>query len=170
MVLPTKERRQLNGWWRRRRAALERSNKKMKDVTSEKLFAKFDANPPASASAVARCQLSLSFSLPADYVQFLRQMNGGEGFVGKSFFRAWPVEDLIEANSDLFVDEGAPGLFVFGSSGGGEAFAFDTRTSPPPIVAVPFIVSLEDAIVIAPDFSSFLQHLYRSESLFPSNC
>jgi hypothetical protein len=37
----------------------------------------------------------------------------------------------------------------------------------PVIVAVPFIVlNLEDAIVIAPNFTAFLQHLYRSEDLF----
>jgi hypothetical protein len=140
----------------------------MTTVSRQKLFAQFDANPPASSTAIARCQSSLSFSLPADYVQFLRHMTGGEGFVGGRFLRAWPVEDLIEANKDLFVEQGAPGLFVFGSSGGGEVFAFDTRTSPPPIVAVPSIVSLEDAIFVASDFNSFLQHLYRTESLFSS--
>jgi hypothetical protein len=95
-------------------------------------------------------------------------MNGGEGFIGKNYLMAWPVEDLIQNNKDYLVDEAAPELFLFGSSGGGEAFAFDTRSSRPPIVAVPFIViSLEDAIMLAPSFNAFLQRLYRSESLFP---
>ena len=91
-----------------------------------------------------------------------------EGFVGKNFLRAWPIEDLIQFNKDYFVDVAARELFLFGSSGGGETFAFDTRSSPPPIVAVPFIVCLEDAIAIVPNFNSFLQHLYQSESLFPA--
>jgi hypothetical protein len=130
------------------------------------MFAKFDANPPASYDAVAQCQSNLKFLLPADYVQFLEQMNGGEGFVGKNFLRAWPIEDLIPFNKDYFFDEAAPELFLFGSSGGGEAFAFDTRSSPPSIVAVPFIGCLEDAIVIAPNFTALLQHLYESEDLF----
>jgi hypothetical protein len=139
----------------------------MMPVSREKLFAEFKAKPPASPASVVRCQSSLRFELPADYVQFLQQMNGGEGFVGRNYLRAWPVDDLIQFNKEYDVDESAPGLFLFGSSGGGEAFAFDTRSVPPPIVAVPFIVlDLEDAIVIAPDFSSFLQHLYRSEDLF----
>jgi hypothetical protein len=74
---------------------------------------------------------------------------------------------LIQNNKNYHVDDVAPELFLFGSSGGGEAFAFDTRSSPPPIVAVPFIVMcLEDAIVIAPNFNTFLQHLYQSEDLF----
>jgi SMI1/KNR4 family protein SUKH-1 len=136
-------------------------------VRREVLFAEFDAKPPANPASVALCQSQLKFQLPADYIQFLEQTNGGEGFVGKNYLRAWPVEDLIQNNNEYHVEECAPGLFLFGSSGGGEAFAFDTRSTPPVIVAVPFIVlNLEDAIVIAPNFTAFLQHLYRSEDLF----
>jgi hypothetical protein len=76
-------------------------------------------------------------------------------------------KDLIQFNKDYLVDEAAPELFLFDSSGGGEAFAFDTRFALPFIVAVPFIVlNLEDAIVIAPNFDSFLRHLYQLEDLF----
>jgi hypothetical protein len=138
----------------------------MTRVSRQELFAQFEGNPPASRETVASCQSKLKFVLPADYVQFLERMNGGEGFLGEHFFRAWPVEDLIEANKELHVEEGAPELFVFGSSGGGEAFAFDTRSSPPSIVAVPFIVSPQDAIAIALNFDEFLQHLYRAKDLF----
>jgi hypothetical protein len=139
----------------------------MTPVSRVKLFAEFEAKPPANPASVARCQASLKFRLPADYVEFLGQANGGEGFVGKNYLMAWPVEDLIQFNKEYHVDESAPGLFLFGSSGGGEAFAFDTRTVPPSIVAVPFIVlDLEDAIAIAPNFNAFLQHLYTSEDLF----
>jgi hypothetical protein len=88
------------------------------------------------------------------------------GFVGENCLRAWPVEDLIQSNEEWQVDEAAPGLFLFGSNGGGEMFAFDTRSAPPPIVVVPSILGLEDAIVIAPTFDLFLQHLYQSEDLF----
>jgi hypothetical protein len=136
-------------------------------VTPEKLFARFGPKSPANPASIARCQSQLKFQLPVDYVQFLEQMNGGEGFVGENYLRAWPVEDLIQYNKDYHVEERAPGLLLFGSNGGGEAFAFDARSTPPVIVAVPFIVlNLEDAIVIAPSFTAFLQHLYRSEDLF----
>jgi hypothetical protein len=138
-------------------------------VNQAKLFAEFDANPPAAAALIARCQSHLNFRLPADYVQFLQQMNGGEGFVGENYLRAWPVEELIQYSKDYDTEEGAPGLFLFGSNGGGEAFAFDTRSNPPPIVAVPFILELEAAVILALSFDAFLQHLYRSESLFPSD-
>lgn len=138
-------------------------------VNADKLFIEFEGNSPASRGSIALCQSDLKFKLPVDYERFLAQMNGGEGFIGSNYLRAWPVEDLIQCNKDYLVDEAAPELFLFGSNGGGEAFAFDTRSSPPPIVAVPFIViSLEDAKEIAPNFDAFLQHLYQSESLFGS--
>ena len=136
-------------------------------VSNEKLFAEFEAKPPANPASVARCQSHLKFRPPADYIRFLEQMNGGEGFVGKNYLRAWSVEDLILHNKDYHIEERAPDLFLFGSSRGGEAFAFDARFARLRIVAVPFIIlRLEDAIVIAPTFESFLQHLYQSEDLF----
>lgn len=57
-----------------------------------------------------------------------------------------------------------PGPFGFGSSGGGELLAFDTRRgSPWPVVMVPFIVMEEAAIVkIAEDFAGFLGATSRS--------
>jgi hypothetical protein len=48
-------------------------------------------------------------------------------------------------------------LLLFGSSGGG-AYAFDSRTSPAQIVAVPFI-GLDDEIVYGPSFEEFLVRL-----------
>jgi hypothetical protein len=129
----------------------------LEPVTPDNLFARFSANPPAGRDALARCQSNLWFLLPADYVQFLEQMNGGEGFVGENYLMAWPLGELIQYNKDYHVEQRVPGLFLFGSNGGGEAFAFDARSILPVIVAVPFIVlNLEDAIVIAPNFTAFL--------------
>jgi hypothetical protein len=58
----------------------------MAGLNDEKLFAEFKANPPASTISIARCQADLGLPLPADYMQFLRKMNGGEGFLGKSAY------------------------------------------------------------------------------------
>jgi hypothetical protein len=135
-------------------------------VSPKQLFARFQGNAPASLISIARCQAHLRFPLPADYVHLLQQMNGGEGFIGTQYLMLWRVEDLVQANKECRVEEVAPELFLFGSDGGGEAFAFDNRSAPPPIVAVPFVVCLKDAIVLAPNFNSFLPYLYRSESLF----
>jgi hypothetical protein len=139
----------------------------MTPVSHKELFARFEGNPPASPESIARCQAGLSFSLPADYVQLLREMDGGEGFIGDHYLMLWSVERFVEMNTGTYFAEAAPGLIVFGSDGGGDAFAFDTRSAPPPIVMVPNVgMEWDVAIVLAADFNSFLQVLYRSDDLF----
>jgi hypothetical protein len=134
-------------------------------VSDERLFAKFKANPPARPSLIAQSQAKLSFPLPVDYVRFLQRMNGGEGFLGENAYVAlWRVEELSDRNAGYEVAEFAPGLFLFGSNGGGEAFAFDTRSGQFRIVAVPFVGmgDLVDAIVIATNFRTFLEVLFTT--------
>jgi SMI1 / KNR4 family (SUKH-1) len=133
-------------------------------IANRELFARFAANPPASSALIAQCQANLRFQLPADYVEFLQQMNGGEGFMGDNeYLMLWRVEELAEMDAGYNVPEFTPELFLFGSNGGGEAFAFDTRSTPQPIVAVPFIaMELCDAIMIATNFRTFLEVLFTS--------
>src|ERR1700730_4780818 len=133
-------------------------------VSHEDLFAKFEGKPPASIDLIARCQAGLRFPLPADYVQFWQQMNGGEGFIGKHYLMLWSVERFIEMNTGTYFAEAAPGLLVFGSDGGAEPFSSDSRSDPPPIVVAPYVgMDWNTAKMIAPDFDSFLQFLYRSD-------
>jgi hypothetical protein len=67
-------------------------------------------------------------------------MNGGEGSLGdKAYLALWRVEELAERNAGYNVPDCATDLFLLGSNGAGEAFAFDTRCSPPAIIAIPFI-------------------------------
>jgi SMI1 / KNR4 family (SUKH-1) len=136
-------------------------------ASSEKLFARFQGNPPAPPASIVRCQENLHFRLPPDYARLLQRMNGGEGFIGEQYLQLWPIEEFMKQNTGTYYAQAAPGLLVFGSDGAGEAFAFDTRSQPPPIVMVPFIgMELKTAITIASGFHLFLQVLYRSESLF----
>jgi hypothetical protein len=103
------------------------------------LLEDFVKNPGATTEAIDQATSALGIVLPDDYIEVLRYMNGGEGFVGISYLRFYPVERVAPLNQAYAVEEFAPGMLVFASSGGGEAFAFDTRTTPPPIVQIPFI-------------------------------
>src|SRR5947208_692177 len=91
----------------------------------------------------------------------MRSSNGGVGPIGEhGFARFWRIEELLELNTAYLVSECIPGLFLFGSDGGNEAFAFDTRMYPMPIVEVPFILMIyEDIIHMAYDFGTFLEVL-----------
>ncbi len=75
----------------------------------------------------------------------------------------WRAEELVEMNKSYHVNEYAPGLLLFGSDGGGEAFGFDTRTDAKPIVSVPFVgMALNEARPVASNFNEFLEALFKS--------
>lgn len=118
-------------------------------------------NPGASDDVLRAAVRDLKAELPPDYTEFLRTSNGGEGFVGKSYIALWRAEELKTLNDSYEVAQFAPGLLLFGSDGGGEAYAFDTRESPWVIVRVPFIgiADAQSAIPLNRSFVEFLQNL-----------
>lgn len=114
-------------------------------------------NAPASEQAIRDAELSLNCSLPLDYIQFLRDQNGGEGFIGNHYLIIWKVEELASHNAAYEVSKYAPGLILFASSGGGAGYAFDTREVSMPIVSTEFIgMSLDELDRTAATFDEFL--------------
>jgi hypothetical protein len=128
----------------------------------DQLLAKFNGNPPSNPTAIRQFETGSGFRLPDGFAEFLQQTNGGEGFVGNAYAILWRIEEMLEMNKAYQVAKSAPGLFLFGSDGGGEAFALDTRSEAIPIVSVPFVgMELKLVRPIAPDFKSFLETLYK---------
>lgn len=121
------------------------------------MFEEFDGNPPASEVSIRNFETDAGFTLPADCAQFLQENNGGEGFIGNRYVILWCVEELLKLNKAYAVVEYAPGPRLFGSDGGGEAFAFDMRLDSKPIVSVPFVgMDLNLARQVAGCFREFL--------------
>jgi hypothetical protein len=87
---------------------------------------------------------SLGINLPEDYIDFLLNSNGGEGVIGNSYLALWAVEDIPSLNEAYAVNEFAPSLVIFGSDGGGTAYAFDKRIGQ--IVEVPFVGMADNAV------------------------
>ena len=119
--------------------------------------------PAATDAAIRATEKQLNAELPREYKGFLRSSNGGDGFVGKKYVILWRVDELPSLNQSYEVQKYVPGLLVFGSSGGGEAYGFDTRLPDWTIVRVPF-VGMEWAVAepMGSSFSEFLEQLYRS--------
>ena len=130
-------------------------------LVRDQIFKKFRANQPASAAQIEQCEAAIGFELPASYQNFLKRQNGGEGFIGpNAYVIFWRVTDLMEMNKAYQVGEYAPGLFIFGSDGGGEAYAFDIRNNEMLIVSVPFVgMGVSLARVVASNFDDFLDTL-----------
>src|SRR5438552_7117818 len=77
--------------------------------------------------------------LPKDYLEFVEYSNGAAGsFPNGNHIILWRIERLVERNRAYKVEDYAPGIFVFGSSGGGEAYGFDTRSSIA-VIQIPFV-------------------------------
>lgn len=95
--------------------------------------------------------------LPIEYMDFVAEFDGAEGWVGDEYVSLWAVADLWRFNHGLRLDLDAPGLVLFGTNGGGEGFGFDTRGGGQRVVMVPMIGMAWDlAIPQAEDFSQWL--------------
>ena len=123
-------------------------------------FPEFEPNPPASKEALIALSTELSKPLPSSYMEFLERANGGEGFIGERYVQLWRAEELIKTNRGYKVAEFAPNLFLIGSDGGGDAYAFDISTNNPTLFEVPFIGMPELLRPIAPSFDSFVASVY----------
>jgi hypothetical protein len=124
------------------------------------LTARLERNPPASTRDIADLVSRSKVSLPPGYIEFMRQSDGAEGPLGRKgrYLVLWPVKSIYGLNKQYHVDEFAPHLLVFGSDGGGEAFAFDHRTEPATIVRAPFI-GFDEGVHYGTRFDEFLFRL-----------
>lgn len=130
----------------------------------EKLLAQFSGNPPADEAAFQRFETEAWFQLPEEYKEFLTLANGGAGFIGEAYMMHWRIEELRELNQAYQVAEYAPDLVLFGSNGGGEAFAFDRRSDPAPIVIVPFVgMEIGLAHQVGSSFGEFVLDSFRHD-------
>jgi len=72
----------------------------------------------------------MSVSVPDQYKAFLLAHGPFEGFMSggeqELYVALWPLDELPGNNSDIQIQEFAPGFLAFASDGGGgEVFAFD---------------------------------------------
>jgi hypothetical protein len=105
----------------------------------EKQFSNFIRKPGAEKRDILDVCAALNLNPPSDYLDVLQFSNGGEGFIHQCYFRLYSTEELLSLNQAYQVKSFAPGLVIFGSNGGGEAFGFDTRQDPLEIIQIPFI-------------------------------
>ncbi len=131
----------------------------------DNLLSEFTQNPPATVEMISEYEVQASVTLPSGYVEFLKRCNGGEGFIGEnSYVIFWSVDELASMNEDYEVQEYMPGLLMFGSNGGGEAYGFDTRNPQWKIVQVPFIgMEWNLAQPLGLTFREFLEQLSEAE-------
>ena len=127
----------------------------------EELLADFSGNDPATEDALRAVETKVGKTLPPDFRELLKISNGGEGNIGNHYLMIWSIEEVLDYNQQYEVEKYAPGLMIFGSSGGGEAYAFDYRSGKfGGVVKIPFVgMDLDDVRSLAPAFIEFLRGL-----------
>ncbi len=93
---------------------------------------------------------------PVDYVSyFLPDVEiEGELSVSPFWYVLWTPDEIETMNRDYQVDQYAPEYLGFGSSGGGEMFAFDGSGR---VFCIPFVgMSSQDALPVADSWTDFL--------------
>ena len=116
----------------------------------EYVFTDGQLDPPADDDVISNAVERLGVVLPDDYIQFLRTHSGGEGLIGENYIVLWKTGELRPFNEEYEVDQYAPGGLLFGSSGGGEGYRFDTQDATMPVVRIPFIgMDRQYAVVVA---------------------
>ncbi|MGC6371151.1 SMI1/KNR4 family protein [Pseudomonas sp. S2.OTC.A_B10] len=96
-------------------------------------------NGPAEPDFVDSLNTTLGVELAQNYLDFLKAHDGGEGFIGDHYMVFWEAQELADFNREYEVETYAPGIFLFGSDGGGEGYGFDTNEASMPIVRIPLI-------------------------------
>ena len=110
------------------------------DQELARLTKAMDLGRGTAPDAISAAERALGVDFPADYAEFMLETNGGEGDVREAaWVQLWPVESLVKQNAEYQAAEFYPGFVLFGSDGGGEAYAFDTRSRRASIVMFPWI-------------------------------
>lgn len=111
-------------------------------------------------------QFSLGITLPKELLSFFRFTNGAEGIIGNHYLVIWSIDELVQLNKTMSIEINAPGLLLFGSDGGGEAYGFDLRNNRQNIVRVPLIgLDWKYAKAIGDSFNDFLKKLMENNSI-----
>ena len=114
----------------------------------------------ASAGAIEELQAAAPICLPDSFLRLLSFSNGGEGPlpVNPLYFRLDAAQEVtanIASGNHGRLD--LEGFLIFGSNGGGEYLALDTRGSAPwPVVTIDMVAGADSAEVVTPDFDNFI--------------
>ena len=100
----------------------------------------------AGPDDVERIEAFVGQRLADDFLQLLDVHDGAEGWVGDSYVSLWPADEIVAHNKTLETHDYAPGLLLFGTDGGGEAYAIDFA-SDGHVVSVPMVGLCRDLVI-----------------------
>ena len=102
----------------------------------------------------------IDFILPKGFMEFFKEANGAEIYSDECIVILWPLTEMIPLNAEYNVETFAPGFFIFGSDGGGMAYAIEKSTGS--IFEFPFIgMCKNEAVLKNETFNGFMLSLIK---------
>jgi SMI1 / KNR4 family (SUKH-1) len=119
---------------------------------------KIDKKTPPTIVEIDTFLKEVAFNLSDGFIDFFKESNGADISGDEVYIIFWELNEVIELNKEYQVEQYAPGFFIFGSNGGGEAFAIEKNTGN--IYEIPFIgMSKEEAIFKSKSFKEFIESI-----------
>ena len=111
---------------------------------------------PPDEMVIKNFLAQIDFNLSNGFMDYFTKSNGGKIDNENDLIFLWPLNKMIQLNKGYGADKYCPEFFLFGSDGGGEAFAIEKTTGC--IFMIPFIIlDKEDAIYKYKDFAELLK-------------
>jgi len=126
---------------------------------------------PSSQAAANKLKAAFDHAFPVDFLNFVNKSGSQVDYPEPALlFEVFSADEIIEANAQLDLSEFLPNFFVFGSDRGNELLTF--KLDEPyrwAVFMTPMIVmSEEDSVLLAANFTAFLDKAIDVRSLQPS--
>lgn len=117
----------------------------------------------ASEASIKELQEQIGFKLPPDYIELMKEFNGGEGEVGENgWLCLFPIEDLIATNQDYqLLMQQIPDYFLFGKDAADTGYAFHKKQQTIHSFGLMSNFKTDPIEFCANSFSDFLEYLYN---------
>lgn len=86
-------------------------------------WSEFEFNGPYIGKEINKIN---NIDLPRQYVEFMKEHNGGEGDIDETWFILYPIDKLQEMNDLYEISDVLPGHIIIGTNGGGEFYGIDS--------------------------------------------
>lgn len=107
----------------------------------------FEFNEPYEGELI---KVINDIKLPAQYIDFMQEHNGGEGDLGETWFILYRLEELKELNDDYVISDFLPDCIIIGSDGGGELYGINKKGE---YFNVPDIMEIEELTLLGNDIN-----------------
>ena len=119
--------------------------------------------PGVSESELNALQQELNFTLPEDYVNFMKEFNGGEGEVGENaWLNLFSIAELIETNKTyhLLMDD-IPDYYLIGKDAADTGYAIHKSDQTFHAFGLMSDFETDPIIFCGASFEEFIEYLYN---------